>query len=90
MDKGAIRGLRWQDLDLDRDEGRIVSGRFAMQRGKTGKPVRQALTAGAVEALNRARQQSLSRRFGLPGSSFVRRPIMPRQSESNQDRNEDY
>lgn len=56
MDKGAIRCLRWQSLDLARDERRIVAGRFAMQRGKTGKPVRQALTAGAVEALNRARR----------------------------------
>jgi integrase len=56
MDKGAIRRLRWQDLDLDWERGRVVSGRFAMQRAKTGKPVRQALTDGAVEALNRARK----------------------------------
>lgn len=54
MDKGKVRRLRWQELDLDRADGRIVAGRFAMQRDKTGKPVRQELSNGAVEVLNRA------------------------------------
>jgi integrase len=54
MDKGKVRRLRWQELDLERADGRIVAGRFAMQRDKTGKPVRQVLSEGAVEVLNRA------------------------------------
>lgn len=54
MDKGKVRHLRWPELDLTRAEGRNVAGRFAMQRDKTGKPVRQVLSAGAVEALNLA------------------------------------
>jgi integrase len=54
MDKGKIRRLRWQELDLDRADGRIAAGRFAMQRDKTGKPIRQELSDGAVAVLNRA------------------------------------
>jgi len=54
MDKGKVRRLRWSELDLDRADGRVVTGRFAMQRDKTGKPIRQELSDGAVEALNRA------------------------------------
>lgn len=54
MDRGKIRSLRWQELDLERFQGRVVAGRFAMQRDKTGKPVRQELTDGAMEALNLA------------------------------------
>ncbi len=54
MDRNKIRRLRWPELDLDRAHGRIVRGRFAMLRSKTGKPFRQELTEGAVEALNRA------------------------------------
>jgi integrase len=56
MDKGKIRGLRWQELDLDRVDGKIVAGRFAMLRDKTGKPIRQVLSDGAIEALNQARK----------------------------------
>ena len=51
MDKGKVLRLRWPELDLERIDGRIVAGRFAMQRDKTGKPIRQVLSAGAVEAL---------------------------------------
>ena len=54
MDRGKIRSLRWQELDLERVQGRIVAGRFAIQRDKTGKAVRQELTYGAMEALNLA------------------------------------
>ncbi len=54
MDKGKVLRLRWPELELERTDGRIVGGRFAMLRDKTGKPIRQELTDGAVEALNRA------------------------------------
>ncbi len=54
MDKGKVLRLRWSELDLDRADGRIGAGRFAMQRDKTGKPIRQELSDGAVEVLNRA------------------------------------
>ena len=54
MDRGKIRRLRWQELDLERVERRIAGGRFAIQRDKTGMPVRQELAEGAVEALNQA------------------------------------
>ncbi len=54
MDRGKILRLRWQELDLDRSGGRIIGGGFAMQRDKTGKPVRQVLADGAIEALRRA------------------------------------
>jgi len=57
MDKGKVRRLRWQELDLDRVDGRIEGGRFAMQRDKTGKPIRQVLSDGALEALTRAGKQ---------------------------------
>jgi integrase len=54
MDKGKVLRLRWPELDLERTEGRIVAGRFAMLRDKTGKPIRQVLSAGAIEALRQA------------------------------------
>ncbi len=54
MDKGKIRRLRWSELKLERVAGKVSRGLFAMQRDKTGKPVRQILSDGAIEALNRA------------------------------------
>lgn len=54
MDKGKVIALRLPEIDVDRIEGRIVAGRFSMQRDKTGKPIRQVLSTGAVEALNQA------------------------------------
>jgi len=54
MDKGKVRRLRLTEIDVQRTQGRIVAGRFAMARDKTGMPVRQVLSAGAVEALNEA------------------------------------
>ncbi len=54
MDRGKIRRLRWRELEIDRDGRRIVGGRFALQRDKTGKPVRQVLTKRAISVLNLA------------------------------------
>jgi integrase len=54
MDRGKIRRLRWQELEIDRDGRRIVGGLFALQRDKTGKPVRQVLTRRAIWVLNLA------------------------------------
>lgn len=54
MDKGKVRALRLRELDFDRIDGRIVAGRFAMTRDKSGMPVRQVLSTGAIEALNEA------------------------------------
>ncbi len=54
MDKGKIMRLRWQELDLERVRGRITGGGFAMQRDKTGKPIRQVLAEGAIQALRLA------------------------------------
>jgi len=54
MDKGKVLRLRWAELDLERVDGRIVAGRFAMLRGKTGKPIRLVLSEHAIEVLNRA------------------------------------
>ena len=56
MDKGMILGLRWGDLALRREGKNIVSGSVKFLRSKTGKPVRQVLSAPALAALNQARQ----------------------------------
>ncbi len=68
MDRGLIRSLRWQDLELDRPDGQIVAGRFAMLRSKTGKVIRQELSRGAVEALRQASRNRHTR--GIVGCNF--------------------
>jgi hypothetical protein len=58
MDRGRILSLRWTELDLDRADGRIVADRFAMLRGKTGKPIRQVLSVGALNRAAKLRHAS--------------------------------
>jgi len=55
LDRNMCLGLRWVDLDLERDDDkRIVSGGFKLIRSKTGKAIRQALNEDAIAALNEA------------------------------------